>query len=416
MKWRTTDPIEKRLMFNLPPGLTQPKNHRPPLNFITWLIGFFAFLNVYSMQSVLPLVMQDFNASPVQAGFMVGATVLAIAVASPFMGILSDAVGRKVILCCSLFALAIPTCLIPATTGFASIIALRFLQGLTIPGMVVAILAYISEEIGRENIAKMTTTYVGGTVIGGFCGRFMTGHISEFFGWRAAFVVLAILTLAGALLVVWLLPPSRHFVANRNVRSAFYTLQSHLRRPRLLAACAVGFCVLFSLVGTFTYINLYLAGSPYNFSASALANVFMVYLVGGVITPFSGRVILRFGFRRTIIIALAVSALGLFFTLAPQSFAIIVGLTICASGVFICQSTSLSLIASNVTEGRSLATGLYYMSYYAGGAAGSWIVGVAYESGGWGRSVFSIFFVQVLAATIAWIGYRNPLPAPASKV
>lgn len=400
-------------MPDLPHAAPQLVANRKASKYISWLIGFFAFLNVYSMQSVLPLVMRDFDASPVQAGFMVGATVLAVAIASPFMGILSDALGRKTVLCFSLFALTIPTCLIPATSGFAAIIALRFLQGLAIPGMVVAILAYISEEFSRENIAKMTTAYVGGTVIGGFCGRFMTGHISEFFGWRPAFIVLAGLTLAGALLVVWLLPPSHHFVANRNVGSALRTLRSHLRRPRLLAACAVGFCVLFSLVGTFTYINLYLAGSPFDFSTSALANVFMVYLVGGVITPFSGRAILRFGFRNTMIIALAVSAFGLFFTLAPQVVIIIVGLTICASGVFICQSTSLSLIASNVVEGRSLATGLYYMSYYAGGAAGSWIVGIAYESGGWNCSVISIFLVQVLAATIAWLGYRNPSPAQA---
>ncbi|SFN91378.1 Predicted arabinose efflux permease, MFS family [Formivibrio citricus] len=402
-------------MPDLPPNSPQPETRKQASKFITWLIGFFAFLNVYSMQSVLPLVMRDFNASPVQAGFMVGATVLAVAIASPFMGILSDAVGRKKVLCFSLFALTVPTCLIPATSGFAAIIGLRFLQGLAIPGMVVAILAYISEEFERESIARMTTAYVGGTVIGGFCGRFMTGHISEFFGWRPAFIVLAALTLAGALLVLWLLPPSRHFVANRNVRSALHILRSHLRRPRLLAACAVGFCVLFSLVGTFTYINLHLAGAPFNFSASALANVFMVYLVGGVMTPFSGRVILRFGFRNTMIIALAVSALGLFCTLAPQVAVIIAGLTVCASGVFICQSTSLSLIASNVVEGRSLATGLYYMSYYAGGAAGSWIVGIAYESGGWGRSVLSIFLVQMLAATIAWIGYRNPPSASLAR-
>ena len=61
---------------------------------IVWLIGFFAFLNVYSMQSVLPLVMDDFEASPVQAGATVGATVLAVALVSPYMGMLSDAFGR----------------------------------------------------------------------------------------------------------------------------------------------------------------------------------------------------------------------------------------------------------------------------------------------------------------------------------
>ena len=93
---------------------------------IVWLIGFFAFLNVYSMQSVLPMVMHDFNATPVQAGVTVGATVLAIALVSPFMGMLSDAFGRKVIICTSLFAMTVPTALIPLADSLQGLIALRF--------------------------------------------------------------------------------------------------------------------------------------------------------------------------------------------------------------------------------------------------------------------------------------------------
>ena len=165
---------------------------------IVWLIGFFAFLNVYTMQAVLPLVMRDFHASPVQAGFTIGATVLAVAIVSPFMGMLSDALGRKSVLCASLLALALPTALIPVAGSLASLIALRFVQGLAIPGIVVVIIAYISEEFRAGRIARMTTTYVGGTVIGGFCGRFVTGHLGHLFGWRGAFVALAVASLFGA--------------------------------------------------------------------------------------------------------------------------------------------------------------------------------------------------------------------------
>ena len=53
----------------------------------------FAFLQVYSIQAVLPVMMVDFAATEVQAGMIVGATILAIAIMSPFLGMLSDAVG-----------------------------------------------------------------------------------------------------------------------------------------------------------------------------------------------------------------------------------------------------------------------------------------------------------------------------------
>jgi YNFM family putative membrane transporter len=367
---------------------------------IVWLIGFLAFLNVYSIQSVLPLVMTDFGASPLQAGLTVGATVLAVGLISPFIGMLSDALGRRNVICVSLFALTLPTALIPLTHGLNALIALRFVQGLAIPGIVVVLIAYVGEELRSAGMARMMSLYVGGTVMGGFCGRFITGHAGHWLGWRGAFVVLATITLAGALLVWWRLPPSRHFVPNRHVKAAFGTLWRHLQNRRLMASCAVGFCVLFSLVGTFTYVNLHLSGAPYHLSSAGLANVFAVYLVGVLVTPLTGRHLERLGFMKALLWALGTSACGLLLTLAPSLPLIVLGLTVCSSGVFVCQSATISSLAKNVTEGRSLATGLYYMSYYAGGAAGTWAAGLAYEGWAWPGAVLTIAGVQALAAAI----------------
>lgn len=88
--------------------IARPGTSRP----ILWLIGFFAFLNMYPIQAVLPLLMGDFHASATQAGAMVGATVLAVALAAPLVGVLSDALGRKEILSAALLLLTIPTAMI----------------------------------------------------------------------------------------------------------------------------------------------------------------------------------------------------------------------------------------------------------------------------------------------------------------
>ena len=175
----------------------------------------------------------------------------------------------------------------------------------------------------------------------------------------------------------------------------------------MLAACAVGFCVLFSLVGTFTYVNLLLVAPPFNLSVAGLANVFCVYLLGVVVTPLTGRFIIRFGFLRALLSALGISSLGLMLTLTPSLLGVIGGLAICSSGVFICQSATISFIARHVPNGRSSATGLYYLSYYIGGAAGTAIGGLAYETGGWGGTVAAMIIVQGLAASIAWMGWRS---------
>ena len=101
--------------------------HLPTLSekFTIAMIGFFCiFLQVYSVQAILPVLMIDLKATEVQAGMAVGATVLAIALISPFMGMLSDAVGRKPFIVSSLLMLALPTALIGMASSIHEVIFL----------------------------------------------------------------------------------------------------------------------------------------------------------------------------------------------------------------------------------------------------------------------------------------------------
>lgn len=365
------------------------------------MIGMFAFLQVYSVQAILPILISDLNASEVQAGLSVGATVMAIALMSPFTGMLSDAFGRKRFIVGSLLLLSAPTALIAFSHSIESLILWRFLQGLAIPGITVVLIAYIGEEYG-DNLARMMSLYVMGTVLGGFLGRFFAGHLHELMGWRWGYGLMAILTLIGMMWVAKFLPNSKNFIKSQNFKSAFATLLSHTKNRHVISACLLGGCVLFSLVGCFTFINLHLADEPYRLSASALANIFALYLVGMVITPLSAKLITRFGMTNTIIGAVICSMTGLALTMTAPLWLIIVGLTIMSSGVFITQSATISYIASHVKEGRSLASGLYYMGYYGGGSIGAWLCGMAYATGQWDYTVFAIGSVQLVALLIVF--------------
>lgn len=367
------------------------------------LIGVFAFVQVYSVQAILPLLVRDFQASAVQVGTTVGATVLAVALTAPFTGMLSDALGRKPIIVGSVFFLALPTALMYFVTDIQWMVVLRFLQGLAVPGITVVTIAYIGEEFRARAMARAMSVYVAGTVLGGFLGRFLLGHLSAVMHWQQAFVLMALMNLLGAVLVWRILPASRHFVANPQVRSGLQMLGRHLRNRSVLTACALGVCVLFALVGCFTYINLYLADAPYHLDTAALGNIFAVYLLGVGVTPIAGRLLPRLGFRRTILLALGTSLLGLWLTLLPGVPLIVLALAIMSSGIFITQSATISFIAHKVETGRSLASGLYYMAYYSGGFLGAWLCGLAYAQGHW-RGAVAAVSVALLGALLA--GYR----------
>lgn len=366
-----------------------------------FLIGMSAFLQVYAVQAVLPVLMADLQATEVQAGLSVGATVLGVALMSPFMGMLSDAFGRKVFIVGSLVYLAVPTMLLAAAPGIEIFTLLRFFQGLAVPGITVVLIAYIGEEFAKPQVAGLTAVYVSGTVFGGFLGRFLLGYLTDWFGWRTAFCVMAALSLVFAAFVCKQLPKSRHFVPKPDFQTALDTLKSHLRNRYLFAACSLGGCVLFSLVGCFTYINLHLADEPYRLGSSALADIFAVYLIGMVITPLSAKLIGRFGSTFAVMLAVCVSASGVLLTLGAPLWLIVTGLTLMSSGVFVTQAATIHYIAANVAEGRSLASGLYYMAYYSGGTFGAWLCGLAYRSGGWTGVVCALLAVQTLALLIA---------------
>ncbi|PCE27216.1 MFS transporter [Burkholderia ubonensis] len=378
-----------------------------PLLWTSGLLGVFAFFQLYSIQAVLPILMQDLHANVVQVGNAVGAGVLAVALVSPFVGMLSDAVGRKPLIVGAILVTAIPTALIALAGSIQVLTTLRFLQGLGVPGITVVTIAYIGEEFYGRDMTRMVSAYVSGSVLGGFLGRFLFGQLSAWIPWRSAFLVMAILNLVGALLVWRSLPPSRNFVANRQLAAALKSVRGHLCNKALLSACALGMCVLFSLVGCFTYVSIHLAAEPFGLSTAQLANVFAVYLLGVLVTPITGKIMPHLGTRKTVLVALSISSCGLLITLLPTAWGIVLALAIMSSGVFVTQSATISFIAQNVQGGRSLASGLYYMAYYGGGFMGAWICGIAYTYGAWRGTVVALLLAQAIGLAIAGFGMRE---------
>lgn len=253
-------------------------------------------------------------------------------------------------------------------------------------------------------------SYVTGTVIGGFCGRFICGLVAGRWGWRSPFIILGGLTFAGLLVIQHFLPPAKHFVRQANPRESLRNLGLHLRNPQLLAIYAVAFHVLFALVGTFTYISFYLAAPPFHLSSVALGSLFFVYLIGAIITPASGKLIDGLGNRRTMSLALLCSAFGVLMTLIGNLWIVILGLGFCCSGIFVCQAATSGQVGKAAETARSSAAGLYVAIYYAGGGVGSVLLGVFWEWGGWPACVGVIVILELFTAALAYFMWKDYPP------
>ena len=372
--------------------------------------GFCAFTTLFAPQPLLPLLARAFAVTPGRASLLVTASTLAVAMAAPFAGIVADRLGRKRVIAPAAFLLAIPTLLAATASSFGQLLFWRFLQGVFTPGIFAVVIAYVNEE-WEHGAGAATAAYVTGTVLGGFSGRVLAASVAASFGWRWAFVALGIVNLLGAAAIQAWLPPGHKFLRARR-HNPLGAMLRHLRNPRLAATYVVGFCVMFTLLGTFTYVNFYLAAPPFSMSTAALGRLFVVYLVGAIITPRAGRMIDRMGHRFALVAAFTVGAAGVALTLAHSMTAVLAGLTLACTGVFVANSAGSSYVGSAATESRASAVGLYVTFYYVGGSAGSAIPGLIWSHPEWGACVALIVAVQALTIVLAALFWK-PLPRAA---
>jgi YNFM family putative membrane transporter len=405
------------------------------------LCGVCAFLGLYCTQPLLPLLESVFHASKTMVSLTVSAATLGVAISAPIFGALTERLPRKRVIVASLVGVTVPTLLAATAQSMGQLIFWRFLQGLTLPGIYAVVVTYIGEEWPPERMALVMSFCVSGTALGGFVGRLTSGILADAFNWRVSFLTIGAFSLIGAAAVAFWLPkgrgrhrpattPAAHpatFAASTfgisgasPLLSFPYQIQALFRIRRLTATFAVGFNVLFSLVAVFTWITFHLSAPPFSLSTAALSSLFVVYLVGLIVTPAAGYVITRVGLRSGIAGAIAVSMLGVLLTLAPSIHVVILGLTLLSSGVFIAQTASQShLRVVSPPDARVTAAGLYLTCYYLGGTAAGSVPGLFWAMGKWPACVAFILAMQAIALAIAWVFWKAPAvldAQPASAV
>src|SRR4029077_5570017 len=286
------------------------------------------------------------GASAAAISTVITVSTLAVALTAPFTGTIADVLGRKRVIVVAMFALVIPTIMVGFSTSLSAMIFWRAVQGLVLPPIFAVMVAYIGDELPQHEATTVAGIYSSGSSLGGFSGRLFTGLLADLISWQAGFMALAAITFAGAIAVAFLLPHERKFVRSAGLLASVQQMLAHFRNGQLLATYAVGFGVLFNFICTFTFVSFHLAAAPYNLSASWLGAIFVVYIVGSVLTPWTGWAVGRFGRRHFMVGVIAVWLGGIALTLAPSLPLIIAGLALGAGCGLICQAGSTGYVTT----------------------------------------------------------------------
>jgi DHA1 family tetracycline resistance protein-like MFS transporter len=280
-----------------------------------FLIVFIDLVGFGIIIPLLPLYAESFDASPTTIGVLLASYSLMQMVSTPYLGALSDKYGRRPVLIISQIGTLASFILLGMAHSLPMLFIARLLDGAS-GGNISTAQAYISDVTPEHNRAKAFGLIGAAFGIGFILGPALGGFLGRNGNYAAPAHAAAIISFISLILTILLLPESRPPERRTDVR-----------KPRIFDVAgfreAIGIGQLGMLLIIFFVFNLAQAGFQSMFALFAQARLgfgvretgyvlayvglLAVLLQGGAI----GRIVRRWGERRTMRAGLLFAAVGL---------------------------------------------------------------------------------------------------------
>jgi predicted MFS family arabinose efflux permease len=360
--------------------------------------------NLYYAQPLEATLAEHFHASSGAVGAVLTVTQIAYAIGLATVVPLGDLRERRrlvVGLTCVAAAGLVLAAAAPALTvlGVAAAVV-----GVT--SVAVQVLVPFAAQLARPAEQGRTVgTVMSGLLVGVLVARVVSGLVAEWLGWRAIFVLGAVLSAACAVTLWRTLPvlaPTVEMSYPRLLGSVFGLIRREpLLRLRMIygAAGYAAFGVLWTSVG------FLLAAPPFDLSDAEIGLFALFGVAGALAARFAGRLADR-GHTH--------GATGVFLAIAAASFALIglgahsllwlaVGIIVFDLATQGSHITNQNVVYALAPDARSRLNTAYMTSYFVGGAVGSGLSAAMYAAHGWaGVSIVGMIFPAV--GFLVWVG------------
>ena len=373
------------------------------LVYVTRMMGLFLLLPVMS------IVGQDLSgATPLLVGFALGVYGLFQALLQIPFGLLSDRYGRKPLIYIGLTMLIIGSLVAAASDSIWGVIIGRALQG---AGAISAAVIALAADLTRDDQRTKMMAVIGASIGLSFILSIMLGPLlMTSVGLSGIFIFIAVLGLAGLLLVRFLVPDPPAIELNRDVSVVVGELRRLLKHPQLLRL-DIGILVLHFLI-TATFVCV-----PLGFVERSIApeDHWQVYLVACmlsllIVVPLVGFGESRLGVRRVMTISIVGLALAEFLIgTVNDAWWLVVGSLVVFFGFLNVLESMLPSLVSRIAPAasRGSAMGVYstsqFFGAFLGGIFGGWV------QGAFGLSVTHILIgILCLGWLLVILGMQEP--------
>lgn len=363
------------------------------------------FMVLYATQPLLPLLAEQWGRPIGDTALLTTATMIPLALGPLLYGYVLEHVSTKHMLTAAFSVLTLGQFALGLGPDYPVFLAIRTLQGLMLPAIFTALMTYSSAAGGPQKTRRNITIYIAATILGGYCGRALSGVLTDLFDWQATFLFFAVAALLATVLTTRLDSDPRLRLGKVHL----HEIRTLASRPVYAEGLASAFLLFFVFAAMLNFLPFHMRDTDPGISQSAIALVYTGYLVGIVIALSSLRLIQLFGGeRRTLIIGSLVYILGtMAFALPGNAFAY-GAMLIFAAGMFTLHSVLSAFLNHLETERKGLVNGLYVSAYYGGGACGSYFPGFIYQAHGWSSFILLLLLLLGMLTFLSWMVRHTP--------
>jgi predicted MFS family arabinose efflux permease len=360
--------------------------------------------NIYYCQPLIILIAKDFNLSESKAGSITFLTQAGYAIGLFLLVPLGDMFEKKKQILI-ITGLAVVSLLIAGFSQSFLILAIAsVLIGACsiVPQLILPLAAALSDDKSRgHNIGIV----MSGLLVGILASRAISGIIGELLGWRAMFLIAAVI----CLLLIYLM--NVRFIKSEPLFKGTYkdlmrSMLAYIKtQPVLREASLINFFAFIVIMGFWTTMVLYLANPPHQFSTAKIGLFGIAGAAGALAAPLVGKLSGNNNPRKNLLIGfiLELVSVALFYFTGQSVFLFVVGIILIDIGQQAIHVTNQTRIYALVPEARNRLNTIFMSVSFIGASCGSALGLWLWSLGGWsmfccgitGIIILNIFIYQL---------------------
>ncbi len=376
--------------------------------FLLSLAAFASAASLRATDTLLPQLAAEFSVTAGSAASVVTAFAISYGLLQAVYGPLGDRYGKYFMVCATTLASALGTYACALAPTLNSLILARFAAGATVGALIPLSMAWIGDVVAYEQRQALIARFLLGQILGTAFGQSVAGALGEHYGWRAIFVVLALLYLGvGALLLLEL---RRNPVTRRAAGDATVTIVSGLARmagllahPWVRVVVTTVFLEGMVMFGSIAFIPVHLQ-RRFSLGPTAAGAMVSAYAAGGVLYALGAkRFVAGLGERGLAAGGGMVLATGyIALALAPAAWASLPGILLIGVGFYMLHNTLQVNATQMAPAARGSAVSLFALCLFTGQSAGVWLAGKVVDAYG----TEPVFVAAALGLALLGFGFR----------